>query len=950
MQSQFMQESILEEHMLSPIEYKLLTILRNNDEASVVNLLEHFETIKFSSTHSLNMIFWDASKNKSSLVLSFMDYLIKKGADVNITFNNQTPLFNAITVNNLQVVKLLLKNKGKVFPIPYPEHACSLEEFLWQITNQVNPDFPYPANFFIELCFAFDSKFKNQNYPLNETQLAIKQKFSGISPHPELGQFFSFILNYTNSNKLNANHYWVLCQAFGATLPLLFETIARGNPENLERLLQAGANPNTTIPLNCEKFFYNNNNNDPVASVSPLCLALFLHKSAMVEVLLKYNAKLPSHPTIANAPVNLRSIRSHPFLIQAATHGHVETIRLVCESKQLDQVSHWIKIKGEYQSGDNALKKACLSNQAQIVKLLMSHHCFHEDEWTKMTDDEKNIVYGKYSLHIAASFPGNYYELLSVIEVNREEINNPDKYGRTPLHYAALGNNPEAIDLLFKYEANLYAKDNKGKTIFDYAVLTGNIALLNHLKKEYQPGQGIEYKAIDEDILQHQAYFESLVTTIFYQQAQCKSFSIQFWKIVNHDRIIELLELNLQGLTVDNNAMIQLASLVLNKLDNKFWSEELYILTEYICLFTNSDNRKKLILEDFASPYWMDLHRFRLPLHEMLEWLSNDSERYRRIEKWDTSARIKGSLGNEPNNLIYRGFPSIPAQFNVILMKMVEIDQEIIAQTQSYLQVTPKVLSDIGRALPNLLPLLLINKKQILRPKLSQDIVCYIATFLAEVNYRVKDRGSYHSHWRTVPNLFKALQTRAADVLAQVYPNRNKHPLLEEHYQKRNEFLEVILPEDDQDDRRSSDHWPKIYHQRYSKEILEKANVLVSFEKLHAKSKLKELLKNEYENKNEDDCSKEIKKQCYQLEQQVIETTIKEKLPVISTIFCRNPRIERHLTPLPCREELYTLYFFKHPRCQYYLYPTERENFLRTLFKPPKIKQSESQQPKKQKC
>lgn len=957
MRSWFDEENELK--MLLTTEESLLDAFRKKDEKSIHSIindiLQNVVAIHFSSPSLLNETLWHTARYKDSIYLNFMIFLLKRGADVNAIFDNQTPLFVAIIANNTPAIKLLLDHQAKVFSIAYQPNACSLEEFLFQMISHTHNEFPYPPNFFIDLSNAFVPKFKNQECKMDETQITVWQKISTISPHSGLRPYFEYIFKHTQSNKLSLHHYWVLYQAFGSTLPLLFETIAKGTSADLERLLLAGANCNITISLKLE--------NEVNSLVTPLSFAFYLHQAVMVEILLKHGAKLPVIAKKNNEKMifsSLGSFISHPFLIQAAANGCVETIRFTLASDYSNQASDLIKMKDvpeyEYVSDgkSNVLKQACESNQAKIVQILLSMG-FNNSQ--NISDNTQDILKTLSPLHLAAFFPGNSDEMLKILSSDAKDINKHDKNGLTPLHYAVLGNNLAAIDILFKHEANLYAEDNRGKTIFDYAVLTGNVEIFTHLKKTYQPNLSTDYKSIEDDDLKRQAYFYSIMTQTLYSIPRWennreywyfKFFSKQFWNLLHFYILIDILDMNLQGLHTNNKDMFyQLTSFIIKKTAVAGFAlmKIPFVLTDYILLSNSSDNRKNIILKRDATVEWVKPRRYVLPLHEILAWLGNlqDRHEFLRINYHAQLVLISWTWGNE-NALSYF---NIPLLYHFVLIKRAQTDREVIDMSANY-QLTPKVLTDIDRTLKNFLPLLQINKAQQLHPRLPRAIGCHIASFLAEIKYPVKDRGLHSSHWRTLPNLFDALQKRAKEVLAKV--NHKVPPRFLDEYRKvRNEFLLMLLP---RESGNYCNNWPVYSWENFTYQMLEKASNLVSFEKSHPNTNLKELLKKEHENKNEGDVSKEIKKQIFQLEQYAIDTIVNEKSYAIAQMIEKkhNARIDRYLgTSLPLKQELYALAFFKHERCQYYSYPTERENFLRTLFNMKEPEQAVEQAPKKRK-
>jgi ankyrin repeat protein len=81
---------------------------------------------------------------------------------------------------------------------------------------------------------------------------------------------------------------------------------------------------------------------------------------------------------------------------------------------------------------------------------------------------------GMTALHMAAhqGFSAIVNHIASAL-ANRDDINLPDKLGRTALHYAAALGHGETVDSLWKMKGSLDAADNQGWTgakAFDLSV------------------------------------------------------------------------------------------------------------------------------------------------------------------------------------------------------------------------------------------------------------------------------------------------------------------------------------------------------------------------------------------------------------------------------------------------------------------------------------------------
>ncbi|ELU01225.1 hypothetical protein CAPTEDRAFT_61494, partial [Capitella teleta] len=72
--------------------------------------------------------------------------------------------------------------------------------------------------------------------------------------------------------------------------------------------------------------------------------------------------------------------------------------------------------------------------------------------------------------------------LKSLLEnYNEEFVNEGDIFGSTPLHYAAFGNNTDAVQILLDKGCDKAKKDNSGRTACELAELLGYVDIVHLL-------------------------------------------------------------------------------------------------------------------------------------------------------------------------------------------------------------------------------------------------------------------------------------------------------------------------------------------------------------------------------------------------------------------------------------------------------------------------------------
>jgi ankyrin repeat protein len=87
-------------------------------------------------------------------------------------------------------------------------------------------------------------------------------------------------------------------------------------------------------------------------------------------------------------------------------------------------------------------------------------------------------------LHLAAA-SGRHGAILLIVtrllDINqhsvRTVIDTKDRLGRTPLHYAAAFNQPQAFGILLQYEASITAVDSNGWSVAHHAARYAHIAI-----------------------------------------------------------------------------------------------------------------------------------------------------------------------------------------------------------------------------------------------------------------------------------------------------------------------------------------------------------------------------------------------------------------------------------------------------------------------------------------
>lgn len=112
-------------------------------------------------------------------------------------------------------------------------------------------------------------------------------------------------------------------------------------------------------------------------------------------------------------------------------------------------------------SGETALRYASKYGDLPIVKAL------------KMVDLNSRNEFGENALHLAARY--KKHEIVEYLAKQAEmDINAKTIYQHTALHMATFNRDFQSVQVLLKYGADPYLKDNWNRSSFDLALARGN--------------------------------------------------------------------------------------------------------------------------------------------------------------------------------------------------------------------------------------------------------------------------------------------------------------------------------------------------------------------------------------------------------------------------------------------------------------------------------------------
>ncbi|MDF3047437.1 MAG: serine/threonine-protein phosphatase 6 regulatory ankyrin repeat subunit A-like [Candidatus Midichloriaceae bacterium] len=151
-------------------------------------------------------------------------------------------------------------------------------------------------------------------------------------------------------------------------------------------------------------------------------------------------------------------------LIQAVHHCDIELTKFLLEAGanpniQIKQSKYADQHRGKTDGGVSALTWA--------LKYDTEHDTEQKDEIVKLlfekgADPNLSDAYGRTPLHFAAE--GDNTKAIDLLLQHQANLNVADYIGKLPLHFATKGGSKNAIKLLLQYQADIDVKDKKGKT------------------------------------------------------------------------------------------------------------------------------------------------------------------------------------------------------------------------------------------------------------------------------------------------------------------------------------------------------------------------------------------------------------------------------------------------------------------------------------------------------
>lgn len=232
-------------------------------------------------------------------------------------------------------------------------------------------------------------------------------------------------------------------------------------------------------------------NNSNSLSITPLQLSCMLNNNdfaeALIEIGADYNLKALGgmnliHLTCLTGSVCCLDylVKKLKFDLESITEEKFTPLHLACRFGKMDVVSFLLENKVDLYSreigGLTPLEIACLYDHNELVKILLNNY-YDLDKIYSIYNHKKDRIVPL--VHLAATSKKGTKVLNDLITKNQHFINLRcnEVLKSTPMHFAVLESNFEAVKCLIRHGANLSFKDYLGNTPLHYATDVGNLKI-----------------------------------------------------------------------------------------------------------------------------------------------------------------------------------------------------------------------------------------------------------------------------------------------------------------------------------------------------------------------------------------------------------------------------------------------------------------------------------------
>ncbi|ETI28939.1 hypothetical protein G647_01391 [Cladophialophora carrionii CBS 160.54] len=259
-----------------------------------------------------------------------------------------------------------------------------------------------------------------------------------------------------------------------------------------------------------------------------MAVAAHCGNEEVVELLLRYGAKMSRKDSLHYTPLHLAASRGHVGVLQLLVSEDVPleekgpndktALRLSCDSGHLEAaeflLAHGAKVNARDKSNLTSLHAAAQRGDLHTVALLIKYGAHVQAKDAKFMD----------ALHYACD--GGFNSVVELLLSKKIDIETPGNEGKTPLMTAASAGHAHTVGFLLKRKASLKSKGLGDMTALHWAAFNGHVEVVDLLAQKKA-----QINAVNVDgrtplhlavMAEHFAVVELLLRKNAALEAQCK--------------------------------------------------------------------------------------------------------------------------------------------------------------------------------------------------------------------------------------------------------------------------------------------------------------------------------------------------------------------------------------------------------------------------------------------
>ncbi|EXJ64985.1 hypothetical protein A1O7_01324 [Cladophialophora yegresii CBS 114405] len=217
-----------------------------------------------------------------------------------------------------------------------------------------------------------------------------------------------------------------------------------------------------------------------------MAVAAHCGNAEVVELLLRYGARISQQDNLHYTPLHLAASRGHVGVLQLLVSEDVpleekgphdkSALRLSCDGGHLEAAElllvHGAKVNARDKSNLTSLHAAAQRGDFHTVALLINYGAHVSAKDAKFMD----------ALHYACD--GGFDNVVELLLSKKVDIETPGNEGKTPLMTAASAGHAHTVDFLLKRKASLKSKGSGDMTALHWAAFNGHVEVVDLLAQK----------------------------------------------------------------------------------------------------------------------------------------------------------------------------------------------------------------------------------------------------------------------------------------------------------------------------------------------------------------------------------------------------------------------------------------------------------------------------------